>query len=175
MAARAPAAGKLLACLPGLLLCAAMLAAIGLNGAAWPVSAGLAWAGQALPVATAATLCSLVLGAGPAAAGASGLWLASWLVACACVAGWRLLPMPEGSAGDVLRDAVLSLPVMVLLLRASWAALPRGVGRAAAAAGASPATRLRLQLRLALPGVVRACAVVGALCLGLSALRPGLG
>ncbi len=163
---------RMWACLPAVLLCGALLAAIGVSSPAWRVAGAVGWAGHALPVAACATLAALIPAAAPAATGTRGAWLVPWLAAAACVAAWPLLPVPRGATGEVARDTILVLPVAVLALRSAWSALPAGLWRTAAAAGASPSVRVALHLRLALPGAVWASMIVGALCLGLTAWRP---
>ncbi len=166
---------RLLLCVMPAALCIAMLAMFAGRFASLSLPDLLAWAQRVLPPAACATAVCFLLAIAPAKAGAGHGWLLPlWLAPSAGVLGWPLLPIPPGVVSDTARAIVLTLPVMVLMLTGAWSVLPAGVSRAAAAAGAPLLSRLLLRLRLAAPGALRACAVVGVLCLGLAGPRAAL-
>ncbi len=154
--------------LPLVALCLALVVACIGGAALIAPRAALAWAMHAVPLAACATLASLALAIAPAAQGGGFFWLAP-LCLSPVLGGlsWALLPAPHSAGSVVARASLLTMPLMACLLEAAWSWLPDGVLRAAAAAGAPPSTQVWLFLRMRLPGVARACLLVGIVCLAL--------
>ncbi len=161
--------------LPLVALCLALVVACAGGAVLVPPQAALAWATRAVPLAACATLACLVLAIAPAAQGGGFLWAVP-LCLSPVLGGlsWALLPAPHNAAGVVARASLLTVPLMMCLLEAAWSGLPDGVPRAAAAAGAPPRVQAWLFLRMRLPGVARACLVVGIVCLALAGSGAGL-
>ena len=159
----APRGAGRLRSVPLVLLALGILAAAGFG----VVNDGLAPVLAASATAASSTLLSVVLASPALLLGARRAWLLPLFVAVSGgAAGWASI---GGFWQPWLREAGLLLPLMVLCLAGIGAKLPRGLAESAACAGASRrAVVFRLLLPLALPGLVRCCALVWLLAAGLA-------